>query len=62
VKTGQSGDGRELEPRELLLDESERIARLFVAGGVRAVTQHSIRLRTDEAIAGQPLAALHALQ
>jgi hypothetical protein len=52
---------REVVPRHLLLDLDQRIDAVCRVG-VRAAAVDAVRLRADEAVAGQPLAALHRLQ
>ena len=58
----QPGDGHRLEARQLRLDREQRVARAAVAADACAAAQRAIRLRADEAVARQALAALHALE
>ena len=56
-EAGQAFDGYDLVLGQFLGDGSEGIG-----AGPAARTDHQIRIGADEAVAGQPLAALHALQ
>jgi hypothetical protein len=51
--------GRWLALRFKVFDLQERVTGRLVQRGVHASPQHAIRLRADEAVAREPLAAFH---